>query len=284
MSWIVVTGIAPRAAPCLGSFFQRHHSSALLNRDTELMPLRVAPLPVFLTGFPCLRLCSSLDPITSLLDYYGPELGFTAPNHSSTAEHGFFLLRKLQICPLHYTQSSVTSSRYYLVITFLGSVVTAIGSLHQDAVSNENQSARYSPRQEVWDSAFPPLTLFTNGYATALIAARIWYFRRRERAPLNYTVSLSLGRTAAIVIESGAIYSATLIPFIALYQVKNNGGDILFNCIPQVIGIVFSLIVVRVAAGVSHGGLLRKQNGAGNTSVSAIAFRHSLAQKNAEFN
>lgn len=42
-------------------------------------------------------------------------------------------------------------------------------------------------------------------------------------------------------------------------------------------GIVFSLIVVRVAAGVSHGGLLRKQNGAGNTSVSTIAFRHSVS-------
>jgi hypothetical protein len=94
---------------------------------------------------------------------------------------------------------------------------------------------RYSPGQKLWDSVFPPLTLFTNGYATVLIAARIWYFHRRDRAVLHDTLGWNPARTAVIVIESGAIYSATLVPFITLYQVKNNGGDILFNCIPQII-------------------------------------------------
>ncbi|KAF5311835.1 hypothetical protein D9619_003859 [Psilocybe cf. subviscida] len=181
------------------------------------------------------------------------------------------------------------------VITQMGAFAATVGSLHQNVASAGNRSALFSPAQEAWNTAFVILTLFTNGYATgasfihakspyafltgvreALIAGKIWYFQRKENEALKDPLCGNLGRTAAIVIESGAIYSVSLVVFIALYEVRSEGVDIMFNCLPHIIGIAFSLIIVRVAAGISHSVPLRNATEERHTNVSAIIFRHSL--------
>jgi len=160
-------------------------------------------------------------------------------------------------------------------ITLLGCIATTIGGLNQSMSSVGTEAALHFKAQEAWNIAYIILTLFTNGYATALISARIWYFQRVQRETLGGSFSGGLGRSAAIVVESGAIYSASIIVFLVLYKIKSHGIAIMFNCLPHIIGIAFALIVVRVAAGVSHTGTLGSSSER-VTNSTALIFRHGF--------
>ena len=56
---------------------------------------------------------------------------------------------------------------------------------------------------------------------------------------------------AMIIIESGSIYSACLIILLSLYLSGSFAQYILLDAVTQMIGIVFSLIIVRVGLGLS---------------------------------
>jgi len=94
------------------------------------------------------------------------------------------------------------------------------------------------------------LTLVTNSLCTLLIAGKIWWVHRRSSG-LGRAGGPNLVTPLVLLIESGALYLFFLILQIALYASGSYASGIAFDALPSVIGIIFSLIVVRVGLGLS---------------------------------
>ncbi|KII91947.1 hypothetical protein PLICRDRAFT_526546 [Plicaturopsis crispa FD-325 SS-3] len=100
-------------------------------------------------------------------------------------------------------------------------------------------------------TAFYAITLSLNFICTILIAYKI---RMIQHSVASYsTLDSELTRVVAMVVESGAIYSAYLIIMIATYSSGSPTMFIFLNSISPIIGIVFSAVIVRVGLGLSHG-------------------------------
>ncbi|KAJ7717375.1 hypothetical protein DFH07DRAFT_861395 [Mycena maculata] len=96
---------------------------------------------------------------------------------------------------------------------------------------------------------FYSFTLTLNVLCTILISLRI-YLTQRTAAGVIIS-SLDLTTTMAIVIESAAIYSACLIAMIVPTALDNNVQYVLLSLMPGIVGIAFSLIIVRIGSGLS---------------------------------
>ncbi|KAJ8088832.1 hypothetical protein PM082_014078 [Marasmius tenuissimus] len=93
-------------------------------------------------------------------------------------------------------------------------------------------------------TTFYCITLVLNVLSTALIACKLYISERQ----IELSSSLKLKRTSVIVIESAALYSACVIVIVVC---NVTGADdahlILLLTTPSIIGLTFSLIIVRVA-------------------------------------
>ncbi|KAJ7091722.1 hypothetical protein C8R43DRAFT_1142004 [Mycena crocata] len=98
-------------------------------------------------------------------------------------------------------------------------------------------------------SAFFGITMATNNIATLLIAFRVW---KGQREVSGISTMTNLNKVVMIVLESGAMYSATLIIILATFIHKSTSAyNVLIDVISPIIGIVFSLIIVRVGLNLS---------------------------------
>jgi len=118
--------------------------------------------------------------------------------------------------------------------------------------------SRSEPGNVVFDSVLAPwitsafsMTLSTTVICTGLIAFRIW---RSQRLLKQARVHSTLLPVMVMIVESGAIYSAALISIIAAFASGNNSQYIIIDFLPSLIGIVFTLIIIRVALGISSSG------------------------------
>lgn len=97
--------------------------------------------------------------------------------------------------------------------------------------------------------SFYSITLGVNLICTAMIAYRIWKMERQMSEGAYRSRNLSA--VLVSIIESGAIYSAWLIILIATFATNSLAYYPIFDALPSLIGIVFTLIIVRVALGLS---------------------------------
>ncbi|KAH8092474.1 hypothetical protein BXZ70DRAFT_1010791 [Cristinia sonorae] len=119
-------------------------------------------------------------------------------------------------------------------------------SIHTNALLNAPRVAPFIRTQFC-------LTLILNVIATSLIVFKIYRIQRNSADFLMTSMPTStdrvrgsLSRAMRIIIESGAIYtSATLVVFI-IYLSGNNAQYAVANCVVQIIGIVFDLMIVRL--------------------------------------
>ncbi|TBU38076.1 hypothetical protein BD309DRAFT_972652 [Dichomitus squalens] len=102
-----------------------------------------------------------------------------------------------------------------------------------------------------WGTALFSLSLATNLIVTTLIASRIWWIGRQASSTLGRRHAVKYTNAMAIIIESGAIYSASLMTLLILYCQQTNAQYIVYDALAQIMGIVPTLIVVRVGLGVS---------------------------------
>lgn len=101
-----------------------------------------------------------------------------------------------------------------------------------------------------WGTALFAISLATNITVTSLIAGRIWWLSR-ETAVLGVKHLRKYHRAIAIIIESGAIYSVSLLILLVLYCLQSNAQYIAYDALSQIMGIVPTLIIVRVGLGIS---------------------------------
>jgi len=139
------------------------------------------------------------------------------------------------------------------VLLFLADIGTGIAATASLGLLNPGETFYVQHQTEITD-AFFSTTLALNGICTGLIAFRIWWHQYSMREfDVRSSLSLNLGRISTIMIESGAIYSSTLIVMIATYaSQKTLAFNIFLDITSPIIGIVFSLIIVRIGLGTSH--------------------------------
>jgi len=134
-----------------------------------------------------------------------------------------------------------------LCLMVLGSAVSGYGSIY--VLAHMQPGSIFSSALAPWITSFNVITAATNIIATALIAFRIWQIQKpvsilSRRHSLNPVIS--------IIVESGAIYAASLILLTALYTTDNDAQFIVLDAVTPIIGIVFSLVIIRVALRLSY--------------------------------
>jgi len=114
----------------------------------------------------------------------------------------------------------------------------------------------FSPPFRQYPLVFSALTLVTNAMCTILIAGKIWWIYRK-------TGGRDLASPMVMIVESGALYSICLVLQISLYASGSVTALLILDSLPNIIGINFSSIIVRLGLGLSAVG----QTGASSGST-----------------
>ncbi|KAF7300335.1 hypothetical protein HMN09_00916800 [Mycena chlorophos] len=139
-----------------------------------------------------------------------------------------------------------------LLILLLTGFAVGIVSLDLFAGTKGDNVANpiYLPNLHAWVVSFFSLTLFTNAMSTLLIAGRI-YTINLSAAAAGTIFGRGLGPAIMIVVESGLIYTVALAILLGLYMNNSYATYILVDGEVQIVGIVFTMIIVRVGMGLS---------------------------------
>ncbi|KAH9069647.1 hypothetical protein EDB83DRAFT_2373962 [Lactarius deliciosus] len=134
------------------------------------------------------------------------------------------------------------------VLLYLADMGTGIAAVYGLSQIEKKQDLVFALEQERITNSFFSCTLAVNSVCTGLIAYRIWRTQRQTR---DAKMGSNLTHVSIIVIESGAIYLTILACNVAAYVLKSNLFNIFLDMTSPIIGIVFSLIIVRVGLGIS---------------------------------
>ncbi|KAH8096811.1 hypothetical protein BXZ70DRAFT_974726 [Cristinia sonorae] len=131
------------------------------------------------------------------------------------------------------------------LLSWLGLLTAAIGNNITVSTPSDLSDDVFAARTGRWIAAFYSGTLVTNLIATGLLAYRIWSVSRPARihCPGHHS---QLDFIFRVVIESGAIYSATVIASFICFLVSTPGVFVTVDILIPTINIVFSMIIVRV--------------------------------------
>jgi len=153
---------------------------------------------------------------------------------------------------LIYRVWCVWEKRWYFIIfnvlVWLGTLVSSIRILQlQIQWIEQPEDYFYLSQMVTWSLATQCLTLAQTTTATSLISFRLWQV---DRAASAYKDS-SLLPVVRILIESGMLYTALMVCNVATTALENPGLFVILTLMSPIIGITFSLIIVRVGLGVS---------------------------------
>jgi len=145
----------------------------------------------------------------------------------------------------------IVCGRQIYVIAFpllllLGSTAAGIGILYSFARVVPNAEI-FAIELQKWIVSFFSMTLATNIICTSIVAYRIWVINRES---IRYAET-SLRPIMLLVIESGAIYSATLTILIILYKVESWFQYVIVDAVSPIVGLVFSMIIIRIGLGLT---------------------------------
>ncbi|KAI0336217.1 hypothetical protein GY45DRAFT_1316329 [Cubamyces sp. BRFM 1775] len=140
--------------------------------------------------------------------------------------------------------------RQWIVVVFpcillMGSLATGVGILYSfDKVVP--QALIFVVQLGHWITAFFSMTFATNVICTVLVAYRIWSLNRKFLFRHE-----KLRPVMVLIVESGAFYSATLLALLVLYNADSWFQYVVLDAVSAIVGIVFSVIMLRIATGVS---------------------------------
>ncbi|PIL34431.1 hypothetical protein GSI_03206 [Ganoderma sinense ZZ0214-1] len=122
-------------------------------------------------------------------------------------------------------------------------------TLHENALLNTSRLAPFI-------TSTVSITLVLNIIATSLIVYKIWSIERRSRiafashdASAGYNNTTALRRAMHIVIESGLMYTLSVVIVFVVFLASNNAQYAVSDCVVQIIGIAFNLIIIRIDQG-----------------------------------
>jgi len=131
-------------------------------------------------------------------------------------------------------------------VLLLGSTASGIGILYSFA-KVVPQADIFVNELQNWITSFFSLTLATNIVCTSLVALRIWWINRSIMTFLDHNYYPII----FLVLESGAVYSATLTALLILYKTGSWFQYVLLDAISPIVGLVFSMIIIRIGLGIT---------------------------------
>ncbi|KAF8524145.1 hypothetical protein BU17DRAFT_85252 [Hysterangium stoloniferum] len=178
----------------------------------------------------------------------------------------------------------IWDNNYYIIglptLLLIMSIVTNSVALH--LFTEVRLGTLFSPSLVAWMNSIYSIALAQNTITTALIAYRLWR-QESESAKAGLrddSPKSSLRPIIRIVIESAVIYVLTAIVIIILYARGNNFQFVIQEAIVPIIGIVFTLISVRLAMHTSK--MLATTVPSGRTLTEWQAAPHSLLATSGE--
>ncbi|KAI0750585.1 hypothetical protein BC629DRAFT_1556430 [Irpex lacteus] len=129
------------------------------------------------------------------------------------------------------------------VIGWLGLLACSIANNVVLATASENPGDVFAQQTGRWITAVYSMTLVTNLSATSLLAYRIWTI---NRSTTQWRTTDRLSPVLRVVIESGALYSLTIIAAIITFALKTPGVYVLLDMISPIISIVYNMIIIRI--------------------------------------
>jgi len=103
-----------------------------------------------------------------------------------------------------------------------------------------------------WITAVVSFTLAQNFIVTGLIVFRILQVNRASQK-YRSGVGANLTGVVAVIIESGSLYVMSLFIFLMCYVTQSNAQWIVVDCLNGVIGLAFTMMIVRVGLGLTAG-------------------------------
>ncbi|KAI0630799.1 hypothetical protein C8Q77DRAFT_227935 [Trametes polyzona] len=123
------------------------------------------------------------------------------------------------------------------------------------------------------------LSLATNILLTAVIVIRIWWITSRTKQVLGVSGG-SYQRVLLLLIESGAFVAAAKLTEFVLFQLTPDDGidglnaiDVVYECMPQITGLVPTVIIYAVNKGYTH----QDSYYSGKGQKSTLAFNHTVS-------
>ncbi|KZP01901.1 hypothetical protein CALVIDRAFT_559688 [Calocera viscosa TUFC12733] len=158
------------------------------------------------------------------------------------------------------------------ILLLCGSLTSGIGI--EVAIASLNGSSLFASGIAAWATSFFSISLVQNLITTALIVFRIW---RVNMAGVGQMGQNSLWPVIAIILESGTIYSATLLCLLATYV---SGSFAQYICLDM--GCTFCLIIVRVGLGLTKNasGVAASQEQHGRVTIGGTSARYPMRKIN----
>ncbi|EJD00171.1 uncharacterized protein FOMMEDRAFT_159817 [Fomitiporia mediterranea MF3/22] len=124
---------------------------------------------------------------------------------------------------------------------FIGGFASGIGMIVSFSKQNFNFSLASNPLN--WMIAFFSFSFIVNFGGTVAITLRIWLTRRKMPAA---TPTFDLSPLVVVLLDPGIFYSISLLGLFGLFLARSLGLAVVVEWITQIIGIVFSLIIIRI--------------------------------------
>ncbi|PSR71634.1 hypothetical protein PHLCEN_2v12487 [Hermanssonia centrifuga] len=134
------------------------------------------------------------------------------------------------------------------ICLLISSAITGYGACYQLGQTTADEGT-FTRLLKPWTSAFFSISLCTNVVATTLIAYRVWQSNHRVRQFRQEGSRFGAGRVIETMVQSAFIYSATLATLLGTYLSNSNAQFIALDSLQHVIGIVFTIIIIRVGLG-----------------------------------
>ncbi|KIJ55474.1 hypothetical protein M422DRAFT_774492 [Sphaerobolus stellatus SS14] len=148
-------------------------------------------------------------------------------------------------------------NKYIIILPILllcGSLTSGVGI---EVVIGTTSSDLFGTSLAGWATSFFSISLVQNIITTFLIVFRIW---RVNIDVARGPGSRSLWPVISVILESGAIYSSTLLVLLSTYASGSFSQYIALDMLVPIIGITFTLIIVRVGLGISQGASAHRGN------------------------
>ncbi|RPD58602.1 hypothetical protein L226DRAFT_489856 [Lentinus tigrinus ALCF2SS1-7] len=136
------------------------------------------------------------------------------------------------------------------ILLLTGTAISGYGACFEFTLIDSG-TAIFQSNLQPWITSFFALSLTTNLLATFLITARIMWSNRKVRQYRAGTAATSQWDVIETLIQSAAIYSAALASLLGTYAAGSNAQYVCLDALQPLIGLVFTLIIIRVGLGYS---------------------------------
>lgn len=167
------------------------------------------------------------------------------------------------------------------VLLLLLSTGAGYTSVYQFSTLEDGDGAQFDDNLKRWFTVLYSAMLANNVLTTTLIASRIWWRSRQSGSELGWRHQAKYNWIIAVVIESGAIYSFSLLIYLVLYTIESQAQKLILDSLCQIASIMPTLIIVRIGLGMGPHDIsttFQTTANARHFSASSVRFRFDAHQ------